>query len=201
MSAGATRIASLCRRIDQALHENRSSVTTDFAHIASLCRRIDQALQRSRPVIDPARDRTIREARRMRRAGATLAVIARKFGVSTALASKWCRDIDSGRLPRGVEAVLPRGARVRGASPIGSAPRPARSGLRQTDAAGALVGPDESEHAVPHANRVRQETRAIENRFRSGTGFRQPGALGTDPARQPLLSGAPAVEHADRGTE
>ncbi len=121
----------------------------DAGRIAALCRRIDQALQRSRPVIDPARDRTIQEARRMRRAGATLAVIARKFGVSTALASRWCRNIASGPLPRGVEDVFPRGARGRAASPFGGAPKPARSGLQQTGAAGTLVGPDSGRDGPP----------------------------------------------------
>lgn len=77
----------------------------DTLRIAALCRRIDVALTRSRLAIDPARERAIQAARRMRSKGATLAQIARKFGVSTALASKWCRNIDSGPLPRGVEAV------------------------------------------------------------------------------------------------
>jgi transposase-like protein len=124
-------------------------IEVDPRRIAALCRRIDQALRRSRPVIDPARDRIIQEARRMRRAGATLAVIARKFGISTALASKWCRDIASGPLPRGVEDVLQRGRGVKAASPIGDAPRPARSGSQQTGAAGALVGPGPGHDGPP----------------------------------------------------
>lgn len=124
-------------------------MSADATRIASLCRRIDQALKRSRPVIDPDRDRTIRKARHMRRAGATLAVIAGRFGVSTALASKWCRDIASGPLPRGVEDVLQRGRGVRAASPIGDAPRPARSGSQQTGAAGALVGPGPGHDGPP----------------------------------------------------
>lgn len=172
-------------------------MTSETTRIASLCRRIDQALQRSRPVIDPARDRTIQEARRMRRAGTTLTVIARKFGVSTALASKWCRDIAARPLSTGGGSRFAGVAGARAAAPPPYAPQSAPPGLT---ANAQIPGPSspESEHAVPHGNRVKQETRAIENRFRSGTDFRQ---LGTDPAPQRLPSGTPAVEHTDRGTE